>query len=186
MDFNALGVLRAVSRDKKKTALVVIAGIAILSLMTGFVGQLIVTTLIVTEIVLSFFLGRMEVRQFGIEIVTMTTVISGALYGPLIGAVVGAVLLSIRFILTKSLGVYVLYCIPMMVVIGAISGFSVAALGGIAIAGIVLSGIYNLVTASLGTAIINDFFQEVVWSGTDFALNALLFWYVAPVIVALA
>ena len=186
MALDILRLIRGFSRDKRKVLALIVAFISVLSLAAGLVGQMFIAAIIIAEIALSFFLGRMEIRQFGIELVTLATVLSGALYGPMAGALVGGVLLSMRFVLTKGLGGYVLYCVPMMIVIGAVSGYSVAFFGGIAVAGIVLSGIYNLVTASLGTAVMNDFIQEAVWSGTDFAINVFLFWYVAPAIFALA
>ena len=183
MDFNILGILRAVSKDRKSAAAVILGGVAVLALLTGFLGQFVIFMIIVTELVLSFFIGQFELRQFGIELVTFVTVLSGVLYGPVIGLAVGMVLVTLRFIITKGLGPYVAYCIPMMGVVGLLAGYSASFFGSVATAGIVLSVAYNLVTASLGTLMMHDFFEELLWSGTNLIVNVALFSYVAPIII---
>jgi len=96
------------------------------------------------------------------------------------------VLLTFRFILTRGLGPYIVYCIPAMGIVGLIAGY--AAIGNwfggdITIIGITLSLLYNLITGGLGTLTMQDFFDELVWSGSNFVLNFILFTNVAPIIL---
>jgi hypothetical protein len=186
MDFDILRLLRAISKDRKETAAVIIAGLALFAFITGFFGQFIIFMLIIAELVLAFFMGEFEIRQIGMELVTLITVLSGVLYGPIAGLVMGAVLVTLRFILTRMLGPYVLYSIPAMGIVGILAGYSMQWFGSITTAGIVLSVAYNIITASMGSLVMHDFFQELLWSGSNIVVNIALFSYVAPIILAVA
>jgi len=54
----------------------------------------------------------------------------------------------------------------------------------VAMLGVSLSALYNVITGAIGTVMFGDFFQELVWSGSNFALNYALFTAVAPAVVA--
>ena len=186
LGFGFVMLLRAVSKDKKTTAAIVLIGLALLSLVAGLFGQFIILMLIIAELVLAFFIGEFELKKIGIELVTLIVVLAGMLYGPIVGLILGIVLLTFRFILTRGLGPYIVYCIPTMGAVGLIAGY--AAIGNwfggdVAIIGISLSLLYNLITGGLGCLTMQDFFEELVWSGSNFALNFILFTYVAPIIL---
>lgn len=186
LGFGFVMFLRAVSKDKKATAAIVLAGLALLSLIAGLFGQFIILMLIIAELVLAFFIGGFDLKRIGIELVTLIVVLAGMAYGPLVGLVLGIVLLTFRFILTRGLGPYIVYCIPAMGIVGLIAGY--AAIGNwfggdITIIGISLSLLYNLITGGLGTLTMQDFFDELVWSGSNFVLNFILFTNVAPIIL---
>lgn len=179
-------LLRAIRKDKKLTAAVIVAGLALFSLVAGVFGQFVILMLAIVAMALAFFVGELELKKFGLEFVTLTVVLAGMVYGPVVGAGLGVVLVTLHFILARSLGPYVVYCIPAMGAIGLLAGWAMAGAwfgGGIATTGIVLSLLYNLITGGLGSLILQDFFEEFVWSGSNFALNFVLFAKVAPIIL---
>jgi len=191
MAFDIFGVfldaLNFARKNRKKSALILIAGTAMLSFATGLFSHFVFALLIVAELVVAFFVGELDLKKIGLELVTFITVLAGVVYGPLAGAVMGIVLLMLHFVLTRNLGPYVAYCIPAMGVIGLIAGYasSFGAVGtDIAVFGVMLSLLYNLITGGLGSLMLNDFFEELVWSGSNFALNFVLFSAFAPVILS--
>ncbi len=186
LGFGFVMLLRAVSKDKKATAAIVLIGLALLSLVAGLFGQFIILMLIIAELVLAFFIGGFDLKKIGIELVTLIVVLAGMAYGPLVGLVLGIVLLTFRFILTRGLGPYIVYCIPAMGIVGLMAGYASIGNwfgGNITIIGISLSLLYNLITGGLGCLIMQDFFDELVWSGSNFVLNFILFTYAAPIIL---
>jgi hypothetical protein len=187
MAIDALELFRAVSKDKKRTAVVIVGGLALVSLFAGLFGQFVILMLAIVAMALAFFLGEFEIKKIGLEFVTLTVVLAGFVYGPFSGAVLGVVLLTLHFILTRSLGPYVIYCVPVMGLIGLLAGWAAAGSwfgGNITTIGIALSLAYNLITGALGSLILQDFFEEFLWSGTNFALNFLLFARFAPIILS--
>jgi len=187
MAIDTLELLRAVSKDKKRTAAVIVGGLALVSLFAGLFGQFVILMLVIVAMALAFFLGEFEIKKIGLEFVTLTVVLAGFVYGPFSGAMLGVVLLILHFILTRSLGPYVIYCVPAMGLIGLLAGWAAAGSwfgGNIATIGIALSLAYNLITGALGSLILQDFFEEFLWSGTNFALNFVLFARFAPIILS--
>jgi len=173
--------LRLVRSDRKATMAALLVGLGLLSFAAGIFGHFIFIVLILAEIALAFFVGVFEFKKIGVELVTFTTVLAGIVYGPVVGLALGAILVTTHLILTKSLGPYILYCIPMMGVVGFLAGTLNA--GDATTLGVALSLAYNLVTGGLGSVMMKDFFEELVWSGTNFALNYVLFLKVAPIIL---
>jgi len=183
-----LDALEFLQKDRKRAVIFSLLLFGFVSAVFGLLEQFIIALLVVTSAVIAFFIGQFELKKFGIELVTFTTVLSGFLYGPLVGMVVGAFLITVHLILAKSLGSYVLYCIPTMAVVGLLAGYAVAGgwFGGdIVMVGIILSLVYNLITAGLGTIVLGDFFNELLWSGTNFALNFVLFLKIAPAVLSI-
>lgn len=185
MDSGILSVLRRISKDKKKTAALILACVAISALATGAFAHFIIFMIVIAEIVLSFSMGELDIRNLGIELVTLVTVLSSVIYGPFAGMLIGCVMITARFILTKMLGPYVLYSIPSMMFVGIMGWYMVEWTGDITTTGIILSVVYNAITASLGSLIMKDFFQEILWSGSNIVVNAALFYYVAPIVMAI-
>ena len=183
----AYTALDYIKEDRKRALIFAIAIFGLIAAAFGVLGQFIVFLLIVATVVVAFFVGQFELKKFGIELVTLTAVMSGFLYGPMVGAAVGAFLLTVHLIVAKSLGSYVLYCIPTMAVVGMLAGYAAGGgwFGGdIVMVGIILSLVYNLITAGLGTIVLGDFFNELLWSGTNFALNFVLFLKIAPAVLS--
>jgi len=188
MAFDALGALLAgmkyARKNRGKAAVALAAFVALIAFLTGMLGQFVLVVVVFAELALAFFLGEWQLRKIGIELVTFVTVLVGFVYGPSAGLVMGGVLVALHFVLARNLGAHLAYCIPAMALIGFLAGYGGAWSLGVAVLGVLLSALYNIVTGAIGTAMFGDFFQELVWSGSNFALNYALFTAVAPVVVA--
>jgi hypothetical protein len=183
----AIDLLEFLRKDRKKSLIVAVLFFGLVATLLGVVGQFVILVLSALSLVVAFFVGEFMIRNVGIELVTFTTVFVGFLYGPATGFLFGMVLLIIHSILSRMLGPYVIYCIPMMGIVGFLSGYAGAGgwFGGdFVLIGIVLSLIYNLVTGTLGTIFGGNLFKELLWNGTNFMMNLILFWKIAPIVLA--
>ena len=118
----------------------------------------------------------------------LTGILTGFVYGPSIGFMVGFILSILHSILTRSLGPYIIYVIPAMGLLGMFGGY--AGLGNwfggnITMIGIVLSFLYNLTTGGLTAIITGETFKNILWNGTNFILNIILFIRIAPILLQL-
>ncbi len=184
----AIEFAKAVRKDRKRLIIASLGVFGLMAALFGVLGQFVILLLTALSVVVAFFVGEFMVRHVGIELVTFTSVFTGFLFGPVVGFFFGCVLLAVHLMLSKLLGPYVIYCIPMMGVVGMLSGYAGAGGwfgGNIALIGIMLSLLYNLVTGTLGTIFSGNFFKELMWNGTNFALNFVLFAKVAPIILAI-
>jgi hypothetical protein len=184
----AIDLLEFLRKDRKKSLIVAVLFFGLVAALLGVVGQFVISLMSALSLVVAFFVGEFMIRNVGIELVTFTTVFAGFLYGPATGFLFGMILLIVHSILSRMLGPYIIYCIPMMGVVGLFSGYAAAGgwFGGdFVLVGIILSLIYNLVTGALGTIFGGNFLKELMWNGTNFALNVLLFMKVAPLVLAM-
>lgn len=182
-----LDLLEFLRKDRKRSLIFSLIVFGLVAALFGLFGQFLILVLAAVSLVVAFFVGEFMIRNVGIELVTFTTVFVGFLYGPTTGFLFGAMLLTVHLILSRMMGPYIIYCIPMMGVVGMLSGYAAAGgwFGGdFVIVGIVLSLIYNIVTCGLGTFFGGNFVKELVWNGTNFALNLLLFAKFAPLLLA--
>jgi len=188
MAFDSLGALLSAMmyarKNRGKAAVALVTFVALIAFLTGMLGQFVLVVAVFAELALAFFLGEWQLRKVGIELVTFVTVLVGFMYGPSAGLVMGGVLVALHFVLARNLGAHLVYCIPAMALIGFLAGYGGAWPFGVAMLGVSLSALYNIVTGAIGTAMFGDFFEELVWSGTNFALNYALFTAVAPAVLA--
>lgn len=136
--------------------------------------------LAIAEIFLAFMLGRFQMQKFGVELVTLISVLGGFVYGAIVGLVLGIVFSILHYLLSQSFGQYLFYSIPMFGLIGFIAGL--LPYSNIIFLGIVLSLVYNIITALIGGFASGDFGGELVWSGTDFIMNFILFFLFVPIV----
>lgn len=190
MAFDALGIVARAARYAKRNRVGTLAALltatALLSVATGIVDKFVFVVLIAAELVLAFLVGEWELKKVGLELVTLVSVLAGFMYGPATGAAMAAAMVVLHFVVSRSMGPYVAYCVPMMALVGALAGYAHAwfPAAGIAVVGIALSALYNVVTGGLGAALSGSPFDDIVWSGTDFALNYVMFTAAAPAIIA--
>lgn len=183
-----LDLLEFLRKDRKRSLIVSLVVFGLVAALFGVLGQFVILVLAALSLVVAFFVGEFMIRNVGIELVTFTTVLTGFFYGPMAGFLLGIILLSIHLILARMYGPYIIYCIPMMGIVGLFAGYAGAGgwFGGdFVLIGISLSLVYNFVTGTLGTIFGGNFFKEFVWNGSNFALNLLLFVKVAPLILTL-
>ncbi len=182
------GIFNEIMGNKRKAFLVFLATVGFVFAAAGALGHFVIMVLVMIEIAMAFFIGEFELRKFGFELVTLVAVLTGYLFGPGVGGIMGLALLSLHFILTRSFGAYVFYCVPAMGAVGFLAGSSVFTgwLGGdIALIGIMLSLLYNLVTGGLGSFLFRDTFDEMLWSGTNLLFNLILFYRFAPIVLSM-
>lgn len=184
----AIDVLEFLRKDRKRALIISLLFFGLVAVIFGMVERFVVLVLVAATTVVAFFVGEFQLKKFGIELVTFTAVIAGFVLGPSAGLAIGTLLMTVHLVLARSLGPYLFYCVPTMAMIGLLAGY--AAAGGwfgadFVLTGIMLSLLYNAVTAGLGTVLFADFFDEMLWSGTNFALNVLLFSKVAPFALAM-
>jgi len=180
-------LMKSIKEDRKKAFLFILAFVGFVFAAAGALGQFVIMVLVLIEIATAFVIGEAEMRKFGFEFVTLVTVMSGYLFGSGVGGVMGLAMLSLHFILTRSYGAYVFYCVPAMGAVGYLAGYFASAgwLGGdIAAIGIVLSLFYNIVTGGTGSLLFRDVFEELLWSGTNFLFNLILFYRFAPILLS--
>lgn len=185
---HGLDLIRFLRKDRKRVLAASLVFFGLAATLFGVLGQFIIMVLTALSLILAFFVGEFYIRNVGIELVTFTTVLTGFLYGPMTGFMFGMLLLTMHSILARMLGPYIIYCIPMMGIVGLLSGY--AGVGNwfgsdFALIGILLSLIYNLVTGTLGTIFGGNFLKELVWNGSNFIMNLILFARVAPMILAI-
>ena len=180
----ALAAVKYARKNRGKTAVTLVAFVAVIAFAVGMFGQFVFVMLVFAGLALAFFLGEWQLRKVGIELVTFISVLVGFVYGPSAGLMIGGVLVALHFVLACNLGAHLLYCIPAMALIGFLAGYGDAWPFGVAMLGVSLSALYNIVTGAIGTAMFGDFFEELVWSGSNFALNYALFTLVAPAVMA--
>ena len=182
-----LDALEFIRKDRKRAVVFSLVIFGLVAAFFGVLGQFIIFLLIVATVAVAFFVGQFELKKFGFELVTFTTVLTGFLYGPMVGLTVGLLLVIIHFILSKSLGPYVIYCVPAMAAVGLLAGY--AAAGGwfgsdIFMIGVALSLAYNLFTGSVGSILAGNPVDDFIWSSTDFVINFVLFAKMAPLILS--
>lgn len=169
----------------KKNPKLFISGIFGLILMTVLlfvsVRSAVFILLIVSEIVLALVMGFLHMQKFGFELVTVTAVLGGFLYGPTTGMSIGIILSIFHYLLSQSFGPYIFYSIPIFGAVGFLAGMFAGS--NIVLLGIGISLVYNAMTTTLGTLSTGNLFGELLWSGTNLALNLILFTQFVPLLV---
>jgi len=181
----AVAAAKFVQKNRAKSLVLLLAFTALVSLAAGIIDKFVFVLLVAAELVLAFFLGEWQLRKIGIELVTFVTVLVGFAYGPSAGLAIGGALVALHFVLARNLGPHLVYCVPAMAVVGFVAGYhATLPFGGVALTGVALSALYNLLTGAAGTLMFNDLPDEAIWGGSNFLLNYMLFTLVAPAVVA--
>ncbi|MBI2547539.1 MAG: hypothetical protein HYW23_03780 [Candidatus Aenigmarchaeota archaeon] len=103
----------------------IIAGAFLLAIMVLFLQKVFIFLLISSAtILLALILGFFQpLKYIGIELVTLSTMLVGVLYGPVIGGLYGITVLLTHFILGRYyLGPYLTWVVPEYVLLGVLCG----------------------------------------------------------------
>jgi len=169
----------------KKNPKLFISGIFGLILVTVFlfvsVQSAIFLFLIVSEIILALVLGFFHLNKFGFELVTVTAVMGGVVYGPTTGLSLGIILSIFHYLLSQSFGPYIFYSIPIFGAMGFLAGMFLGV--NIVFLGIAISLVYNSITTSLGVLSTGNIAGELLWSGSNLAVNFILFTQLVPLLI---
>lgn len=150
----------------------------LLILLLLLVPSFSIPILIISSLVLSLCMGVWNIRGIGIELVLMTTVITGFAYGSMVALIIGFILITFHMVMSQHLGVYLLWVIPGYCIVGFLSGtttMSIAKFG--IIATLALNAINFLITAIIFKENLGKFLPFAI---TNVAFNSILFLYAAP------
>ena len=106
--------------ELSKKAVLVVLPLLILFLL---LQQLfVISFLIILSLSLSYSLGVWHIKGIGIELVFLTTIITGFAYGSIMALVVGFILITFHMIMSQHVSIYLLWVIPGYCVVGFLSG----------------------------------------------------------------
>lgn len=153
-------------------------------------AALIITDVIVISIlaalcvIVPIFLNYMGIKMLGIELVTLTTVLTALQLGPEAGAVAGLVLMTAHMVAGQFSGAYILWVIPSYAVAGFIAGtinLDITTLGiGIAV---ILNSIFTSLTYLVSPS--EALSGQIPHAVGNTIFNAVIFLYVAPQLLAM-
>jgi hypothetical protein len=152
--------------------------VLLLILLLVFKKVLVLVILIGISLGLSFFVNNLNLRSFGIELVTLVAVLSGMKFGPWIAALLTFVLILYHLATGGFFGIYWFWVIPAYCLGAIISGFmpatDVSTLGTFVTLGI------NAVSI-LFTGLTTPGFlpRYMIYSVTNVIFNIILFSLVA-------
>ena len=164
-------------------ALIVIVSIILLALFLVFGPSFILMMIIISSIVLSYTMGTLHIKGIGIELVLLTSIITGLQYGSMAGAVIAFLLITIHMLSTQHVNVYLLWVIPAYAVVGYLAGsteMSIARFGIFATLG--LNAFNLLITALIFRANVGKFLPFAI---TNIFFNTFLFLFIAPQIMSI-
>lgn len=144
---------------------------------------ILISILAVTSIILPIFLNYAGIKMLGIELVTLTTVLTALQLGPEAGAIAGFALMTAHMVAGQFSGAYILWVIPSYGVAGFIAGsvgIDITILGiGIAV---ILNSIFTGLTYIISPKGLSHFIPHAVG---NVVLNSAIFIYVAPQLLAM-
>lgn len=125
---------------------------------------------------LAFLLGFAQpVKYLGVELVTLTTMLVGVVYGPLLGGVYGFTMLLAHLILGRYyIGSYLMWTIPEYAMLGVLSGiFRTGILGPVGLSLIVSVNLLSLVLTFIAES--ERAGKELPYVVGNIVINSILF-----------
>lgn len=150
--------------------------IAAVFLLTDLV---VISVLAVLSIITPIFLKYLGIKRLGIELVTLTTVLTALQLGPEAGAIAGLVLMTAHMVAGQFSGAYILWVIPSYAIAGfvaGIAGLDITTLGiGIAV---VLNTLFTAITSFVSPP--EALSAQIPHAVGNTVFNTVIFLYVAP------
>lgn len=144
---------------------------------------ILISILAVASIILPIFLNYAGIKMLGIELVTLTTVLTALQMGAEAGAIAGFILMTAHMVAGQFSGPYLLWVIPSYGVAGFVAGtvgLDITTIGiGIAF---VLNTIFTAITSAISPQGLSRFIPHALG---NIVFNAILFMYVAPQLLAM-
>jgi|GEM_PF-677170 hypothetical protein len=164
-----------------KKLLLVLPLIAAIFLITDL---MVISILVVLSLITPIFVKYAGIKMLGIELVTLTTILTAVELGPELGAIVGLVLMTAHMIAGQFSGAYILWVIPGYAVAGFLAGtvnLDITTLGiGIAV---VLNTVFTGITAYLSPP--GALSGQIPHAVGNIIFNSMLFVYVAPALMSM-
>ncbi len=162
--------------------LIIVVGL--LALMLVFKNVVILSLLLILTAVVAFLVGYWRVSGYGIELSTFVTVLTGYGLGASYGIAMGIFSMLLHMVLSRNIGLYMVWVIPTYGLIGLLSGV----FSGIPIAQV---GIILTIAAHIFFLFCTVFFflgnigKYLVYVMTNIIFNVILFSKVAPLLLSL-
>ncbi len=126
----------------------IIVGILLLGIFAIFLKNILVFVMfVILTCAVALFVRFVPILKYiGLELITLTTIFAGVIYGPVVGGIYGLVLLLAHLLLGEYyIGVYVVWLIPEYILLGILSGTSSNIGGILGISFIVIMNVLNLI-----------------------------------------
>lgn len=151
---------------------ILLLGVLVIFLEKFFFFLVIALATILLAVVLGFF---QPVKYIGIELVTLSTMLIGVVYGPVIGGIYAFTILLVHLILGRYyMGPYLSWVIPEYILLGVLSGiFRTSIFGPLGVSFII--GL-NLLSLFFTFVVENDrVAKELPYAIGNIAINSALF-----------
>lgn len=144
---------------------------------------IIISILVVISIILPIFLKYAGIKMLGIELVTLTTVLTALQMGPEAGAIAGFVLMTAHMVAGQFSGAYILWVIPSYAIAGFVAGIAGTDITTI---GIGIAFILNIVFTAITSVISPQGLSgQIPHAIGNTVFNAVIFMYIAPQLMAM-
>ncbi|MBI4894939.1 MAG: hypothetical protein HY831_00455 [Candidatus Aenigmarchaeota archaeon] len=148
-----------------------------------FFSWLLVLSLVIASIIVSFVVGKSHIRNIGLELVAFTAIITGFIYGATAGIAVGLILIVFHLAVAGFFGVYVIWTIPEYGLMGYLAA-TLAASHSITFIGLSLVIGINVVNMIITASLFRGHSaKHLPWVFTNILFNAILFIFLAPNLV---
>lgn len=155
--------------------------VAVILLVTDV---MIISVLAALSIILPIFLNYAGIKMLGIELVTLTTVLTALELGPEAGAAAGFLLMTAHMVAGQFSGAYILWVIPSYAIAGFVAGtisMDITTLGiGIAV---VLNTLFTALTSAISPP--GALSGQIPHAIGNIVFNSVIFLYVAPQLLAM-
>jgi hypothetical protein len=160
---------------------ILILGILLL-LFLLFKKIFLVSILVVSSFFISYVMSNIRIKSIGLELVTLSAVITGKIYGPLMGLIVAFILIIFHFMISGILGVFMLWVVPTYCIVGVFAG--IFPINDIVNLGIYLSIFLNIVYLSFTLIFSPGRISKLLpYSITNVIINVILFSTIGKLIV---
>ncbi len=116
------------------------------------------------------------------ELIKLFTIMTGAVYGVVPALIVGISSVILGKVLISRIDERLFISVSIMAVVAILSALFVTP-ETIAVSGLILAGLYNVVVFTMSMLMGGDLLWNIPYEGSDFAINFVLFTSVAPVLV---
>ncbi|MFB6191363.1 MAG: hypothetical protein ABEJ64_02955 [Candidatus Nanohaloarchaea archaeon] len=170
------------TQPKVYRPLVAIAAAAVAALY--FTSYVVTAALVVGTAVTAFMMNKLNMKQVGVELATLSTILIAVTYGPVVGAVVGLAVITLQVTAGQYTGSYIIWVIPSYgiagFIAGSLSGADIFTLGFGLTAG--MQVVFAALTSVMASGNLSRYLPYAV---TNVLFNFAVFMYVAPALLPL-
>jgi len=163
--------------------LLIIVGIILLAAMLA-TKLFVISLLVILSFVISFLIGKFQLRILGIELVTFLAVVGGYVYGPTTGIILGLVLITFHLVISGYFGVYYAWVIPEYAVAGYLAAqWSSQPIGMLGMTILILLIAVNIFLTLIFTK--QEIGNYIPYTIMQILFNAFMFFVIGPSVVGI-